>query len=127
MLALWACRAMSCRARCCRTGPAASVRVCLSRAETISLAQVAWRRAACFFSLAAIRVLPAFFSAVGAASGRYGLQGRVMGQAGSQDGLEGGAGLGGALAPDVALGLIDLACQVQVETSEHAQCRGALL
>ena len=99
MLALWACRAMSCRARCCRTGPAASVRVCLSRAETISLAQVAWRRAACFFSLAAIRVLPAFFSAVGAASGRYGLQGRVMGQAGSQDGLEGGAGLGGCTGP----------------------------
>ena len=71
------------------------MRVCLSRAETISLAQVAWRRAACFFSLAAIRVLPAFFSAMGVASGRYGLQGRVMGQAGSQDGLEGGAGLGG--------------------------------
>lgn len=36
----------------------------------------------------------AFFSAVGAVSGRYGLQDGVAGQEGSQDGLEGGAGSG---------------------------------
>ena len=72
----------------------ATVTVCLSRASQICWAQAAWRRAPCFFSLASMRALPAFFSAVGAVSGRYGLQDGVAGQEGSQDGLEGGAGSG---------------------------------
>ena len=41
----------------------------------------------------------------GGGPGRYGLQDRVAGQVGSQDGLEGGAGSGCARAPDAALGL----------------------
>ena len=38
-----------------------------------------------------------------------------------------GRGLGERLAPDAALGLVDLAGQVQVEASEHAQRRGVLV
>ena len=72
----------------------ATVTACLSRASQICWAQAAWRRAPCFFSLTSMRALPAFFSAVGAVSGRYGLQDGVAGQEGSQDGLEGGAGSG---------------------------------
>ena len=72
----------------------ATVTVCLSRASQTCWAQAAWRRAPCLFSLASMRALPAFFSAVGAVSGRYGLQDGVAGQEGSQDGLEGGAGSG---------------------------------
>ena len=67
-----------------------------------------------------MRALPAFFSAVGAASGRYGLQDGVVLQEGSQDSLEGGVDLG-VQAPNAVGGLVDLACQVQVETSQHAQ------
>jgi len=39
----------------------------------------------------------------------------------------GGEGLAQALAPDPALGLIDLARQVQVKTSQHAQGRSVLI
>ena len=38
-----------------------------------------------------------------------------------------GRGLGERLAPDPVRGLVDLASQVQVETSQHAQRRGLLV
>jgi len=56
----------------------------------------------------------------GGGPGRYGLQDGVVLQEGSQDSLEGGVDLG-VQAPNAVGGLVDLACQVQVETSQHAQ------
>ena len=89
---------MSRRARWGSTVPAASVpatvTVCFSGTETVSLARAARRRAPCFFSRAPICALPAFLSAVGAASGGSDFQHGVAGWSWPRDHLEGGAGSG---------------------------------
>ena len=54
------------------------------------------------------------------------LQDGVVLQPGPHHGLEGWVDLG-VQAPDAALGLVDLAGQVQVEASQHAQRRGVLV
>ena len=55
------------------------------------------------------------------------LQDGVVLQPGPHHGLEGGVDLGERLAPDPVSALVDLASQVQVETSQHAQRRGVLV
>ena len=110
--------------------PAASVpattTVCRSRAATIWPAQVVWRRALCFFSLASILALPTRFSSAGVGQATTGLQDGVVPRPGPQDGLQGGVDLG-VQAPDAALGLVDLLGQVQVEPGRHAQRRRVLV
>ena len=54
------------------------------------------------------------------------LQDGVVLQPGPHHGLEGGVDLG-VQPPDPVRGLVDLASQVQVETSQHAQRRGLLV
>ena len=71
-------------------------------------------------SLASILVLPARFRSAGVGQAATGLQDGVVLQPGPQHPLEGGVDLG-VQAPDPALGLVDLAGQVQVEASEHRQ------
>ena len=124
--ARWARGAMSCLARCGSTTAAASVpattTVWCSRAETIWPAQVACRLHPCFLSLASILALPARFRSAGVGQAATGLQRRrrAPGQ-GPTTALRAGRGLGERLAPDPALGLVDLAGQVQVESREHRQ------
>ena len=54
------------------------------------------------------------------------LQNSIVLQPGPHHGLEGGVDLG-VQAPNPVRGLVDLAGQVQVETSQHAQRRGILV
>ena len=91
-------------------------------------AQVVCRRAPCFLSLASILVLPARFGSAGAVPGGDGPSGwRGAPGQGPATVSRAGRGLGERLAPDAALGLVDLAGQVQVEASQHAQRRGVLV
>ena len=123
---------MSCLARWGSTVAAASVpattTVWCSRAETIWAAQVVWRLHPCFLSLASIFALPARFRSAGVGQAATGLQDGVVRPARA---LPRPRGLGGVLrerlAPDPVGGLVDLAGQVQVESSRHAQRRGVLV
>ena len=121
---------MSCLARWGSTVAAASVpattTVWCSRAETIWPAQVVWRLHPWALSLASILVLPARFRSAGVGQAATGLQDGVVLQPGPQHPLEGGVDLG-VQAPEPALGLVDLAGQVQVEASQHAQRCGLLV
>ena len=79
-------------------------------------------------SLASILVLPARFSLAGVGQAATGPSGGVVRPARAPAPARGLGGVWvGPLAPDAVLGLVDLAGQVQVETSEHAQRRGLLV
>ena len=123
---------MSCLARWGSTVPAASVpattTVWCSKAETIWPAQAACRLHPRALSLASILALPARFSSAGVGQAATGLQRRrrAPGQ-GPSTASRAGRGLGERLAPDPVSALVDLASQVQVETSQHAQRRGILV
>ena len=96
----------------------ATTTVWCSRAETIWPAQVACRLHPCFLSLASILALPARFSSAGV--DQVG-DGPPRWRRAPGHGPRVGRGLGERLAPDPALGLVDLAGQVQVEASQHRQ------
>ena len=95
-----------------------------SRAETVWAAQVACRLHPRALSLASVLVLPARFSSAGV--DQVG-DGPPRWRRAPGHGPRVGRGLGERLAPDPALGLVDLAGQVQVESREHAQRRGLLV
>ena len=109
----WARGAMSCLVRWGSTTAAASVpattTVWCSRAETVWAAQVACRLHPRALSLASVLVLPARFSSAGV--DQVG-DGPPRWRRAPGHGPRVGRGLGERLAPDPALGLVDLARQV---------------
>ena len=128
--ARWARGEMRCLARWGSTTAAASVpattTVWCSRAETIWPAQVACRLHPCFLSLASILALPARFRSAGVGQAAMTSKTASCARPGPHHGLEGGVDLG-VQSPDPVSALVDLASQVQVETSQHAQRRGLLV
>ena len=91
------------------------------------MAQVVWRLHPRALNPAPVLALPALFSSAGVGQAATGPGRRRAPGHGPITASRAGLGLGERLAPDAALGLVDLASQVQVETSEHAQRRGVLV
>ena len=130
--ARWARGAMSCLARWGSTVAAAlvpaTVTLWRSRAEMIWPARVACRLHLRALSPAPVLVLLARFRSAGVGQAATGLPGASCTRSGPRHGPR---GLGGVWVndwpPDPALGVVDLAGQVQVEASQYAQRRDLLL
>ena len=106
----------------------ATTTVWCSRAETIWAAQVVWRLHPWALSLASVLVLPARFRSAGVGQAATGPSGGVVRPATAPPRPRGRGGVWGEpLAPDPVRGLVDLAGQVQVEASQHAQRCGVLV